>query len=201
MILESLVTTLNSDGSLNVSPMGPTIDVDREGNCDFSRFQLRPFDTSRTFANLKRDRQGVLHITDDVLLFAQGAISRINPSLGTQPATKILGQVITNACRWFEFEVDHIDESGQRMSLNCRTVHGERGRDFFGFNRAMHAVIEAAILATRLDFLPAEEISDQFRRLETIVAKTAGPRETEAFELLQDYVQQHSHTPVRPDEN
>lgn len=192
MILESLVTTINDDGSLNVSPMGPSIEVDQSGAADFSRFQLRPFDTSRTFANLKRTRQGVLHITDDVLLFAQGAISKIDPAPETKPAIKIEGQVIAHACRWHEFKVDHIDESGHRMSLNCQTVHSERGRDFFGFNRAMHAVIEAAILATRLDFLPAEAISEQFRRLETIVAKTAGPRETEAFELLKEHIAQHS---------
>ena len=192
MILESLVTTINEDGSLNVSPMGPSIEVAPSGEWDFSRFQLRPFDTSRTFANLKRTRQGILHITDDVLLFAQGAIAKIDPAPETKPAAKIEGLVIANACRWHEFKVDHIDESGQRMSLNCRTVHSERGRDFFGFNRAMHAVIEAAILATRLDFLPTEEVSEQFLRLETIVAKTAGPRETEAFELLKHHVSQSS---------
>ena len=32
-------------------------------------------------------------------------------------------------------------------------VDSGRLRDFFGFNRAKHAVIEAAILATRIDFL------------------------------------------------
>jgi hypothetical protein len=195
MILESVVTTLNDDGTLNISPMGPTIEPAESSTVnrwDMSRFQLRPFDTSRTFANLKRTRQGVLHVTDDVLLFAQGAISKIDPVPATEPTQKIEGQAITHACRWYEFQVDFIDETGPRMSLNCQTVHTERRRDFFGFNRAMHAVIEAAILATRLDFLPAEEISTQFFRLETIVAKTAGPRETKAFELLKNHVQRET---------
>ena len=31
-------------------------------------------------------------------------------------------------------------------------------REFFGFNRAKHAVLEAAILATRVELLPADEI-------------------------------------------
>jgi hypothetical protein len=192
MILESLVTTVNEDGSLNVSPMGPVVEVDMSGQWNMDRFQLRPFDTSRTFMNLKRTRQGVLHVTDDVLMFARGAISKFDPPPETVPAEKVDGHVIAGACRWYEFKVDFIDETGPRMSLNCHAVHDKRGRDFFGFNRAMHSVIEAAILATRLDFLPAEEISEQFIRLETIVAKIAGPRETEAFELLKRHVADQS---------
>jgi hypothetical protein len=58
-------------------------------------------------------------------------------------------------------------------------------REFFGFNRAKHAVLEAAILATRTDFLPAAEILSEFARLRVAVDKTGGPAERRAFELLQ----------------
>jgi hypothetical protein len=63
-----------------------------------------------------------------------------------------------------------------------------RIRDFFGFNRAKHAVIEAAVLATRLEFLPAEKVRQEFRSLATIVEKTAGQQERRAFQLLDEYV-------------
>ena len=182
MILESIVTTVNEDGTPNVSPMGPNV------NEFFDRFELRPFNTSRTFGNLKRTKVGVLHVTDDVELFAQAAIGRLESLPALNAAEKINGHVIADSCRWYEFEVEFIDETGPRMSLNCRTVHAGRNRDFWGFNRAKHAVLEAAILATRLEFLPTEEIREQFFRLETMVNKTGGQQERNAFALLSEFV-------------
>ena len=184
MILEAMVSTINDDGSVNLSPMGPTV------NEDLSRFELRPFNTSKTFANLKRTRQGVLHITDDVLLFALTAIGRKPNDPQLRPAEKIDGQILESACRYYEFQVDFIDETGPRMSLNCSTVHSGRLRDFWGFNRAKHAVLEAAILATRLDFLPREEVHEAMVRLTTIVEKTAGQQERTAMEMLNQFVDQ-----------
>lgn len=187
MILESIVTTLNSDDSVNLSPMGPTIHHNGTDSA-IKQFELRPFPSSQTFTNLKRTRQGVLHITDDVELFARAAIGQLTVLPDLTPAKIIDGNAIADSCRWYEFQVDDIDESRQRMRLNCRVVHAHRERDFFGFNRAKHAVLEAAILATRLDFLPRQTIENQFRHLETMVTKTGGPIEHRAFELLKSFV-------------
>jgi hypothetical protein len=178
MIIETLVTTLNEDGSVNIAPMGPQVEEDWE------RFELRPFHATATFANLKRTGQGIVHITDDVGLIARAATSRLTelPQLvaGRQVAVPAIG----NACRWYEFEVESITELLPRIQVRCRTVYEHRQRDFLGFNRAKNAVLEAAILATRLDFLPFEEIDEQFRRFAAIVEKTGGRQEQEAFELL-----------------
>ena len=65
MILEGLVTTLDADGRLNVAPMGPRVDA------GFWTFALRPFRPSRTYANLLRHGEGVLHVTDDVTLYSR----------------------------------------------------------------------------------------------------------------------------------
>lgn len=182
MILEAIVTTINDDGTPNISPMGPTVN-----DASLKTFELRPFPTSRTFANLKRTKMGVLHITDDVEMFALAALGSLNtPPL--QDASRVTGKIISDSCRWFEFQVEFIDETGPRISLNCRTVHQGRMRDFWGFNRAKHAVIEAAILATRIDFLPAEEVRDQFTRFESIIIKTGGEQEKSAFDRLSQFV-------------
>ena len=202
MILESIVTTTNVDASTNISPMGPRIQQPvvsdkpatqpRSAQTDaaFTHFELRPFATSTTFANLKRHRQGVLHVDDNVELFARAAISKIKtaelPTL--TKAEKIDGHIIQSACRAYEFKVESIDESGPRMSLMCEVVKVHRLRDFFGFNRAKHAVIEAAILATRINFLPAEEIQEQFQSLKAIIEKTAGHTEASAFDYLYQFV-------------
>lgn len=182
MILEAIVTTINEDGSTNVSPMGPTV------TADLSQFVLRPFDTSTTYANLKRNRCGVMHVTDDVLMFARAAIGDKPIDARTKDAEVVEGKILLDACRYYEFEVKYIDETGARMVLNCETLSSGRLRDFWGFNRAKHAVIEAAILATRLDFLPSSEIKESMVRLQTIVDKTAGPKEIEAMRLISDYI-------------
>ena len=120
MILEAIVTTINVDGTANVSPMGPTVPGNPESGT-LEKFTLRPFATSQTFANLKRTKMGVLHVTDDVKMFARAAIGQPDPLPEFRDAVKIAGKVITDACRWFEFEVDDIDETGPRMSLESKS--------------------------------------------------------------------------------
>ena len=182
MILEGIVTTLNEDGSLNIAPMGPVVDSEIEF------FELKPFRTSTTYRNLRRTECGVLHITDDVLVFAQAAIGNPSEELPTLPTERIKGRFLAGACRVFEFRVDWMDDTSNRSVVKCKTVFTRRLRDFFGFNRAKHAVIEAAILSTRVDFLPPAEVRDQFARLGVIVEKTGGENERTAFELLDAYV-------------
>jgi uncharacterized protein len=183
MILEGIVTSQNAAGELNVAPMGPIVDE------SMSTFVLRPFQTSRTYRNLKEHPQGVLHVTDDVLLLAKAAIGRLEVDPETIPAGKIQGRILKSACRWYEFEIQELDDSQERTRIECRVVHTGRLRDFFGFNRAKHAVLEAAILATRVHMLPAAEIRNQFSALSIPVEKTAGPDESTAFRLLCEFVE------------
>ena len=67
-------------------------------------------------------------------------------------------------------------------------MHRQWNRDFFGFNRAKHAVVEAAILATRIQRLPVSDVLAQYGQLAVLVDKTGGPQEQRAFDYLHDYV-------------
>lgn len=182
MILEGIVTTLDAAGDCNIAPMGPRVDPHME------RFVLRPFNTAQTYRNLKAHGEGVLHVTDDVLLLAKAALGPVEPAGGMFRAEHVSGWVLANACRYYEFRVKSLDDRSERVTIECATVHAVRLRDFFGFNRAKHAVVEAAILATRTDFLPLAEIEADFKKLAVIVDKTGGPQEREAFDYLQKHV-------------
>ena len=178
MILEALVTTLDADGAPHLAPMGPRV------SADLARFTLRPFPTSTTYQNLLRHGEGVLHVTDDALLLAKAAIGAVvMPPV--RPAQRVRGFVLADCCRYFEFAVKSIDASGQRATIEAEVVHSGRVRDFFGFNRAKHAVVEAAILATRLHLLPLAEVAAEFAKLRVIVGKTGGPNEHTAMDLLE----------------
>ena len=182
MILEGIVTTVSAVGDVNIAPMGPHVDEAME------RFLLRPFPTSQTYQNLLTHGEGVLHVTDDVLLLARAAVGKVEPMPPLVAATKVRGYIVADACRYFEFRVRSFDTSEPRVRIEAEVVHQGRLRDFFGFNRAKHAVVEAAILATRTDFLPLAEIESEFQKLGVIVAKTGGPREAEAFRFLEEHV-------------
>jgi len=187
MILEGLVTSLNAAGELNVAPMGPIVDE------SMTTLLLRPFQTSRTYRNLKEQSVGVFHVVDDVLLLAKAAIGQWAAESATLPAERIAGRVLAEACRWYEFEVEELDDSTERTSIKARVLHVGRLRDYFGLNRAKHAVVEAAILATRLNLLDHSTVRQQLEWLRIPVEKTAGPRETEAFALIEQFVGERLH--------
>jgi uncharacterized protein len=183
MILEGIVTTVSPSGEVNIAPMGPRVDA------GMTRILLRPFPTSQTYRNLKAHGEGVLHVTDDVLLLARAALGPVDLPPALMPAVVVSGVVLAGACRFCEFRVRSMDESEPRVRIEAEVVHSSRLRDFFGFNRAKHAVVEAAILATRTDFLPLDEIESEYRRFAVIVDKTGGEQEHEAFAFLRRHVE------------
>ena len=128
------------------------------------------------------------HVTDDVLLIAKAAVGKLTEPPTSKPASVVDGFVLADACRWYEFEVVRLDDAEERTTIECNIVERGRIRDFFGFNRAKHAVLEAAILATRVGIISDKEIVDGIERLKILVSKTGGPAEHEAFELLDKYV-------------
>ncbi|MBX3413436.1 MAG: DUF447 family protein [Pirellulales bacterium] len=188
MILEGIVTTENADGSVNVAPMGPTIDDRAATSGDITRLKLRPFPDSTTFANLRRTGRGVFHVVDDVEFLARAAIGRLEQAPRYLPPADGVCHVLTDCCRWYAFEVQAIDEAGQRVTIEAQVTQAGRRRDFVGFHRARYAVLEGAILATRVHVLPAAEIEGELARLAIVVNKTGGAAEQRAFELLRSYV-------------
>ena len=178
MIIESIVTSMNVEGGINFAPMGVEWGEDT--------IVLKPFLETTTFRNLRETRAAVVNLTDDAMLLAQGAIS--SPQFPWIPASVVRGAVLEAACSWRELEVVAIDDTPPRSRIEGRVVHRGLRREFLGFNRAKHAVLEAAILATRTHLIPADEIRAEYARLQVIVDKTAGPREREAMAMLTEYV-------------
>ena len=121
----------------------------------------------------------MFHVTDNVLLLAQAAVGQPEPLPALVPAAAVDGVILAEACRWFAFRVRDIDDRQPRTQISAEVVESGRVRDFFGFNRAKHAVVEAAILATRVALLPRGEIEVELTRLAVLVEKTGGPRSTQ----------------------
>jgi hypothetical protein len=193
MILEGIITTINADGRPNIAPMGAL--VDEPGREPLARVILRPFPTAVTYANLRRTGQAVFHVTDDVELLARAAIGPLDPLPAMRPAEAVEGRILTDACRWYALRVRRRDDSGPRAEIETEVVDAGRIRDFFGFNRAKAAVVEAAILATRVHLLSPNAILADLARLAVLVEKTGGRAERSAFALLEAYVRQGRDSP------
>ena len=106
------------------------------------------------------------------------------------PAVVVAGRILVDACRYYEFRVVELDDREDRTAIVAETIAQGRLRDFFGFNRGKHAVVEAAILATCTAWLPLDEMLVEFRKLAVLVDKTGGPRERAAFTLLHRHVRE-----------
>jgi hypothetical protein len=178
MIIESIVTTVDADGRVNCAPMGVEWGDDT--------IVLKPFLDTATYRNVVATQTAVVNLIDDARVFARAAIS--NPQYPTKPAARVRGVVLMDGCSWRELAVRSIDSTPPRSRIEMMVVHRGVTREVIGFNRARHAVLEAAIYATRLHLLSPEFIDDEMQRLQVIVDKTAGPHETEAMALLADFI-------------
>jgi hypothetical protein len=177
VILETVVTTINPDGSVNCAAMG--VEWGEE------RIVIKPFRGTRTLRNLRATPAAVVHLTDDILLFSQAALGDPHPP--TRPAAHVEGAILEDACSWREVRVEAI-EDGERARVESVVVGSGIGREFLGLNRACHAVLEASILASRVRLLDAEEVRGELERLQVLVDKTAGPREREAMAYVRAVV-------------
>ncbi len=214
MILEAIVTTTNAAGQVNVAPMGPTVDRDLTR---FTLKPFRPsttYDnlkaTGRATIHVTDDSllfaRAVTHcLTPLPPLTAVGLhkTGAQQPTGDTNPGqmesgeietgqTVVTGEVgwwaLSDACRYFAVEVTDWRDDDPRAIAACRVIETAEWRPFFGFNRAKHAVIEAAILASRAHFLDRQMIEKQMHELAVLVDKTAGDAEYEAFSLIENYL-------------
>ncbi|MEE9140683.1 MAG: DUF447 domain-containing protein [Alphaproteobacteria bacterium] len=178
MIYETIVTTVNPAGRVHVAPFGVTLEPDA--------LVIAPYRPSTTLDNLDATGCAVVNLTDDVRVFAGCLTGRRDWE--TVPARRIKGAVLKDALAHREVEVTGMEDDPERPRFRCRVVHEETHALFPGFNRAQAAVVEAAILVSRLHLLPMEKVETEIAYLENAVRKTAGPREWEAWGWLMDRV-------------
>ncbi len=181
LIYETVVTSIDMSGQPHIAPFGV-----RERN---GLILIAPFRPSTSLDNFLASRSAVLNITDDVRIFA-GALTghRAWPLMS---AEKIAGVYLETALTHKELELVDVKEDATRPELYFKVVHEVAHKPFQGFNRAQAAVVELAVLVSRLHMLPIQKINQEIEYLQIAISKTAGPRELEAWGWLIDKVQMH----------
>jgi len=177
-IVETIATTSNAEGEAHIAPLGLI--------ADGSHWIIAPFKPSTTLDNLRRNPFAAASHTDDVRVFAGCVTGRkIWPLTST---SKVSGSRLADCVSHWELKVERVIEDELRPRFVCAVVHRESHQTWEGFNRAQAAVLELAVLTTRLNMLPPEKIESELKYLEIAISKTAGPREEEAWEWLMEKI-------------
>ncbi len=177
-IVETIVTTSDGDGNVHIAPLGLIADGDH--------WLIGPFKPSRTLDNLRAVPFAVASHTQDVRVFAGCLTGRKDWPL--KRAGKVPGSYLAVSQSHWELKVVDIEEDDVRPKFRCKLVHQEAHAPFAGLNRAQAAVIECAVLVSRLKMLEADKIEAELKYLEIAISKTAGPEELEAWSWLMERV-------------
>jgi len=181
MIRETIVTTQDLAGRVHIAPLGLIVEGEH--------LIIAPFRPSQTLENLRANPCAVANYTDDVQVFAGCLTGR--REWPVHPATHVPGAVLDAALAHAELKVESVSEDELRPRFRCLVVHEAVHAPFHGFNRAQAAVVEAAILVSRLHMLPAEKIERELAYLQIAIDKTAGPRERQAWDWLMQRIDEH----------
>lgn len=180
-IRECIVTTADKDGKVHIAPLGLIAEDDG--------WIIAPFRPSTTLDNLTQIPFAVANYTDDVRIFAGCLTGRKD-----WPLTSIDGCAVPRlraALAHSVLQVVSVDDDGVRPRHFCRVVSEASHAPFTGLNRARAAVLELAILVSRLGMLPREKIEMEIEYLAIAIDKTAGPEEQEAWGWLMERVTGH----------
>ena len=181
MIRETIVTTISGDGRVHIAPLGIT--ADGEG------WIIAPFRPSTTLDNLRAVPFAVANYSDDVRLFAGPLTGRHEWPIVASEQVPV--PRLKHALAHAELAVARVEEDEQRPRFHCQVICRANHAPFEGFNRAQAAIIEAAILVSRLHMLPREKIEQEIAYLAIAVGKTAGERENEAWSWLMEKIRAH----------
>lgn len=178
LIVETIITTRARTGEMHIAPLGL---IAQDG-----RWIVAPFSPSTTLDNLRQNPCAVANHVDDVRIFAGCLTGR--KKWPVKRAEKVDGAVLKSALSHWELKVESVEEDDERPRFICRAIYTAGHKPWGGYNRAQAAVLEAAVLVSRLDMLPKEKIESELEYLNIAISKTAGEREQEAWGWLMEKV-------------
>ena len=200
-IYETVITTQDTNGRAHVAPMGVRYRPLADGSAGVV---LMPFKPSTTHHNIVATGHAVLNIVSDTRVFAtcvtglrDAAVLQLLPLAPLSPAAlsaqcaPFAGQRLACALRHLPLRLALQQDDAQRPLLHMAVLAQVDHAPFIGLNRAQAAVVEGAVLVSRLHLLPPDKISREMDYLQIAIDKTAAPEEQEAWGWLRAAVAAH----------
>ncbi len=183
-ISEVIVTTRSASGKPNAAPIGIITEINEEQG-EIKHF-VKLYKGSQTLSNVLGTNTLAANVTDDAVLFVKAAFENLNETY----FSVFEGMpVLTEVNAWIVFTSVLAEERSEYFlfQLEPKAVEIKR-KEVRTINRGLNAVIEATILATRLNITKngreRGEMRKQMGRYIEIVKKCGGRRENEAMEIL-----------------
>ena len=157
-IYETIVSTYDSDGKPHAAPMGAL-------TTDGEKIVLRPFKTTRTYQNIIRNHAAVMNITSDPILFYR---SVFGGDLKFKESHMVNSPALEEADGWAELVLESgrdLSRDRSELTLNVVRVELVSKRSAKAYSRAVHAIIESVIHATRIPIFLGGEKNDEALRL------------------------------------
>ena len=153
IIVETIVSTYDSNGQPNAAPMGAIME-------NAQQIAIKPYITTLTYKNLQQQKCAVINITSNPELYYCTAFKEVNPA-GILPqelfekAETVNAPKLRTADAHVEVSVAKIDtDKGERATVHCKvTLIKSPKRLPVVYCRATAATIEAIIHATRVKAL------------------------------------------------
>jgi hypothetical protein len=190
-IVESVLTTLNPDGSVNAAPIG----VARKGPV---QLEIRPYRSSKTHSNLNRNPEACINVINDPAIFLVTAFKEEKfdfspPKFSHDNSIEQADAVVfLTMLKREEIDKERSSFVGEASSIKLITESP------IVFSRGRAQAIEAIIHATRIEYylknrklVEAEDYIDRFNRCKRVVLKVSSQdspetRTVEALERLID---------------
>ena len=179
MIFETIIISQDATGKPHIAPFG----IRHEG--DF--IVISPYRPSITLENILSTKHAAMNLTDDVRIFANALTNQKMPDL--VQANKINGFRLADCLSHVELTLLEVREDAARPQLVMKKIAEFNHKAFAGFNRAQAAVIELAVLVSRLHMLTRDKIETELAYLQIAIDKTAGRHEQEAWQWLTEKIE------------
>ena len=183
-ISEVIVTTKSGAGAPNAAPIGL---ITQRTEADTTSYSVKLYRGSQTLANVLETRTLAANVTDDVVAFVTAAFTDVHAADFTVYEAM---PVLKEANAWIIFSVTSEAEYAEYFRFLLRPVRIKITRKVVkAMNRGRNAVLEAAVIATRIHRAQNErakaEMQEQIKKYRELVKKCGGPREHAAMSILE----------------
>ena len=178
MIIETIVSTLDNHGKVNFSPFG----IKKNKN----QIHISPYIPSRTLLNLESTKCAVVNYTDNTSFFVDCIIG--NKKFKKKKCRKFPGFFLENCFGYEQVRVKKIIKDKLRPTFICKIDKSFQIKNYEGHNRAKASIIEACILASRVNLLDKKKILTEINYLSISVEKTAGFLEKKSWKKILKFI-------------
>ncbi len=185
MIVETVLSSISQDGKVNFAPIGVHIPDNTSHFSEVKDIEILLYSGSNTFSNVKTTAEGVINFTDDISIFVDTAL--FSKSLPTAPSLMVRPPRMAEAKTVWEFSVTSFNDSTEPARVVGKVLSFDELAGFTGFCRAHWVILEATIVATRIQWIPVNKIEESWQFWQEVVIKTGGIRERQAFQKVTNY--------------